>query len=47
VGTVFVAATGPVSGLVALELRGDRDRIREQTCAAAIALLHSLLGIAA
>lgn len=47
VGTVFVAASGPVSGLVALELTGDRERIREQTCAAAIALLHSLLGIGA
>ena len=47
VGTVFVALAGPRSGVVSLELEGDRDRIREQTCAAALALLHKLAGIEA
>lgn len=45
VGTVFLAVAGPVSGTAALLLNGDRERIREQTCAAAIALLHALSGI--
>jgi len=47
VGTVFVALAGPRAGVVSLQLEGDRDRIREQTCAAAIALLHKLAGIGA
>lgn len=47
VGTVFVAVAGPQSGVVHLALNGDRDRIREQTCAAALALLHNLAGIEA
>ena len=47
VGTVFVALAGPRSGHLHLQLNGDRNRIREQTCAAAIALLHTLAGIEA
>lgn len=44
VGTVFVAAAGPgVEAVVHLRLSGDRVRIREQSCAAAIAVLHRLL----
>lgn len=44
VGTVFVAAAGPDAQAVAhMRLNGDRARIREQSCAAAIALLHRLL----
>lgn len=47
VGTFFVAVSGPVAGVLPLMLNGDRDRIREQTCAAAIAMLHRLAGIGA
>jgi nicotinamide-nucleotide amidase len=47
VGTVFVAVNGPTSAVVPLQLNGDRDRIREQTCAAAISLLHKAAGIEA
>jgi PncC family amidohydrolase len=44
VGTVFVAAVGPRMRAVAeLHLNGDRVRVREQSCAAAIGLLHRLL----
>lgn len=44
VGTVFVAAVGPnAAGVVHLQLNGDRVRIREQSCSAALAVLHRLL----
>ena len=44
VGTVFVAAAGPdVAAVVHLQLNGDRVRVREQSCAAAIGVLHRLL----
>lgn len=44
VGTVFVAVAGPTSeAVVALRLNGDRVRIRQQSCAAGMALLHRLL----
>lgn len=40
VGTVFVAVAGHAEAVVPLALTGDRVRIRQQTCAAGIALLH-------
>lgn len=43
VGTVFVAVAGPVSATAALNLTGDREGIREQSCAAACTLLASCL----
>lgn len=44
VGTVYVAAAGPdAAAVVHLQLNGDRVRIREQSCAAAIGVLHRLL----
>lgn len=44
VGTVYVAAAGPqVHAVARLQLEGDRDRIREQSCAAALGVLHRLL----
>lgn len=43
VGTVFIAVSGPVSALAALRLSGDREGIREQTCAAACALLQECM----
>lgn len=44
VGTVYVAAAGPdAAAVVHLQLHGDRVRIREQSCAAAIGVLHRLL----
>lgn len=44
VGTVFVAIAGAhTEAVVDLRLTGDRVRIREQACAAGIALLHKIL----
>lgn len=44
VGTVFVAAAGAqAEAFVALHLPGDRVRIRQQSCAAGVALLHRLV----
>lgn len=43
VGTVFVAVDGPKSAVAPLNLDGDREQIRLQTCAAACALLRSCL----
>lgn len=44
VGTVFVAVAGPDAvGVAHLQLNGDRVRIREQSCAAGIGLVHNFL----
>jgi nicotinamide-nucleotide amidase len=43
VGTVFVGVSGPACGLLELHLPGDRTRIRQQTCASGIALVHNLM----
>ncbi len=44
VGLVFAAAAGPdTEAVTELRLNGDRVRIREQSCAAAIGVLHRLL----
>ncbi len=43
VGTVFVAVGGLREEVAGLHLNGDRVRIRQQSCAAGMALLHRLL----
>jgi len=44
VGTVFVGVAGPgLLTAVALELAGDRDRIRERTCVEALSALGGIL----
>lgn len=43
VGTVFVAVSGPRQAVTGLHLSGDREGIRQQTCAVALELLHNCL----
>lgn len=44
VGTVFVGVAGPgLLTAVALELNGDRDRVRERTCGEALSALGGIL----